>query len=361
MNIKTFSNEGLFVLKLFIKMRINGHAHLLPYPNEIPKFMIEKEIFWINDDMSQMCQGQWRRPITDPSFFLDKKLEWMAANQIDKEVVLNLSQLYCNGYQKQMAHDVIRFQNDYNAHIHHTHSDHFISGFVVQPLYIADALTEIERCVTTYQMPLLCLPTHFLNHDQKWTSIADNYTLPIFELANYYKLAVEIHPYNAEEIIALDDKYWRFHLIWMCAQTADAWHFFDLMDLQHKFPNIRTCFAHGNQFGQMGYGRRVQGYKGRPDLFVNSHDPRHDSNVENVFFDTLVHDVLSFELMVKRSGISQIVAGLDDPYPLGEMESVPDCYPGKVIDDAVKNNVITVLDRDNIWYRNVLRWLYPDS
>jgi aminocarboxymuconate-semialdehyde decarboxylase len=339
-------------------MRINGHGHLLPYPHQIPRFMKERKIFWVEDDCSYMCQGSWRRPVTDPSFFLDRKLEWMDKNHIDKEVILNLSQLYCNGYNKQDTYDVNRFQNDYNASIQHEYPDKFISGFVVQPLYIDDALLEIQRCVEELKMPLLCLPTHFLNADGIWTTIADEATLPIFEMANQYKLAVEIHPYNAEEIINLEDKFWRFHLIWMCAQTADAWHFFSLMNFPDQFPHVRTCFAHGNQFGHMGLGRRVQGYKGRPDLFEGARSPEENQHAKNVYFDTLVHDVLSFELMIKRAGASQIIAGLDDPYPLGEMESVPGCYPGKVIDDAVLTKVISESERNQIWYDNVMRWIY---
>ncbi|MBK9736130.1 MAG: amidohydrolase family protein [Saprospiraceae bacterium] len=338
-------------------IRINGHAHLLPLPNQIPKFMREKEIFWISNDKAFMCQGQWKRPITDASFFLAEKLQWMALNHIDKEVILNLSQLYCNGYSRHDAFDVIRFQNDFNGQVQADYPDKFISGFVVQPLYIEDALLEIERCVNQYQMPLLCLPTHFLNKDQKWVSIADDAVIPIFELANHYRLAVEIHPYNAEEIIHLDDLYWRFHLIWMCAQTADAFHIFTLKDFPNKFPLMRTCFAHGNQFGQMGYGRRVQGYKGRPDLFQGTRNPEENMVSQNVFFDTIVHDVLSFELLIKRQGVSQIIAGIDDPYPLGEMETVPGCYPGKVIDEAVVCGIINETDRDQIWCDNVLKWL----
>lgn len=339
-------------------MRINGHGHLLPNPEEIPRFMKEKKFFWVDDDRSCMCQGLWRRPVTDKSFFLDHKLEWMEKNNIDKEVILNLSQLYCNGYKRQDAYDVIHFQNDYNAQIQDNYPDKFIAGFVVQPLYIEDALAEIERCVEVLKMPLMCLPSHFLNQEGQWVAVADEWTEPLFELANHYQLAVEIHPYNAEEMIALQDKFWRFHLIWMCAQTADAWHFFSLLDFHHKYPQVRTCFAHGNQFGHMGMGRRIQGYKGRPDLFEGTTNPESGMRFENVFFDTLVHDVLSFELMIKRSGVQSIIAGLDDPYPLGEMESVRECYPGKVIDEAVNLGVITSLDRDKIWHDNVLTWLY---
>ena len=35
--------------------------------------------------------------------------------------------------------------------------------------------------------------------------------------------------------------------------------------------------------------------------------------------------------MKKRVGVSQIVAGLDDPYPLGEMEDIGTSFPGRVM------------------------------
>ena len=70
-----------------------------------------------------------------------------------------------------------------------------------------------------------------------------------------------------------------------------------------------------------------------------------------------MHDVLSFELLVKRQGIDQIVAGIDDPYPLGEMETVPGCYPGKILDEAVSQNIITREEHQAIWHHNVERWL----
>ena len=52
------------------KLRINGHSHLLPYPEQIPLFMKEKEIFWVDDERKHMLQKGWKRPVTDSSFFL---------------------------------------------------------------------------------------------------------------------------------------------------------------------------------------------------------------------------------------------------------------------------------------------------
>ena len=110
-----------------------------------------------------MRQGDWTRPITDPSFFLKEKLEWMDKYNIDHGVMLNLSQIYCNGWQQQDAQDAIQWQNDFNASVQEENLEKFTCGFVVQPLYMDDALAEIERCVTQLNLKLLCLPTNFLN------------------------------------------------------------------------------------------------------------------------------------------------------------------------------------------------------
>jgi aminocarboxymuconate-semialdehyde decarboxylase len=339
------------------KLKINGHSHLLPEPNQIPKFMKDKELFWIDEDKKFMRQHGWSRPITDPSFFFKEKLEWMEKYDLDHCVLLNLSQVYCNGWERQDANDAIRWQNDFNAGVQSDRPDKFTSGFVVQPLYMEDSLKEIERCVTELDLKLLCLPTHFLNKDGEWLSIADESVFPIFELANKYSLAIEIHPYDAEKMVKLKDVYWRFHLVWMMAQTADTLHLFTLKDILHRFPNIRTCFAHGCMLGQANYGRRLQGFDGRPDLFEGAANPREALGHKNLYFDSLVHDSHTLQLIKTRAGASQIVAGLDDPYPLGEMEGVARSYPGRVIDYAVEIDILTQKESDEIWSDNVLRWL----
>ena len=68
--------------------------------------------------------------------------------------------------------------------------------------------------------------------------------------------------------------------------------------MQERYPNIRTCFAHGGQMVQMNLGRRIQGFDGRPDLFEEKHS-RKAVGHSNIYFDTLVHDTGSFDLMIK--------------------------------------------------------------
>jgi aminocarboxymuconate-semialdehyde decarboxylase len=143
----------------------------------------------------------------------------------------------------------------------------------------------------------------------------------------------------------------------MMAQTADTLHFYTLNNIPNKYPNMRTAFAHGCMLGQANFGRRVQGFEGRPDLFEGTEHPKNSLGHPNLFFDTLVHDPYTLQLLKHRVGVTQIISGLDDPYPLGEMESVPGSYPGKVIDDAVELKILTQQNSNDIWSKNVLKWL----
>ncbi len=338
-------------------MRINGHGHLLPTPEQIPQFMKDKKYFWVDDERKFMHQGEWRRPITDPSFFLDEKLEWMAQNDIQHELVLSLSQLYCNGVSEVETFDIIRFQNDFNAEVQQQHPDKFTTGFVVQPAHMQQALEEIERCVNDHKMSLLCLSTHYQNYDGQWVSVADESVAPIWALANELNLAIEIHPYDAGKMVNLKDQYWRNHLVWMMAQTADTYLMFVLNGFANKYPSVRTCFAHGNMLGLANHGRVIQGVEGRPDLFPGVSHPNNTLGSPNVFFDTLVHDVATLQLMINRVGASQLVWGVDDPYPLGEMATVDGCYPGIFLDQAEKADIISASDKAAIMGKNVVNWL----
>ena len=336
--------------------RINGHGHLLPSPEDIPRFMKEKKFFWVDDNKAFMCQGDWQRPITDPSFFLAEKIDWMADNNIDHEVVLSLSQLYCNGINEQDTFDIIRFQNDFNASVQHQHPKLFTTGFVVQPAHMKQALNEIERC-HQMGMKLLCLSTHYQASNGQWLSVCDKSVEPIWQLANELDLAIEIHPYDAGKMVNLTDQFWRYHLVWMMAQTADTHLMFSYNGFAQKYPNVRTCFAHGSMLSQANYGRTIQGIEGRPDLFPNAQHPKETLAQPNVFFDTLVHDVDTLALMIKRNGTAQIVWGVDDPYPLGEMATVDGCYPGILLDQATRAGVLSNNECNAVMGQNVISWL----
>ena len=66
--------------------------------------------------------------------------------------------------------------------------------------------------------------------------------------------------------------------------------------------------------------------------------------------------------MIQRQGSDQVIMGLDDPYPLGEMESeAQSSYPGKLLDLAIEKKVIDDQQYNEICGKNTLNWLFGDD
>ena len=146
--------------------------------------------------------------------------------------MLCLSQLYCNGWrQTRLCSMVSVFKTTSTLLYKAEYPDKFTCGFVVQPLYMDHALNEIERCVKLGIKSTLFAYPFFKCQMSEWLSTAESDVDPIYELANKYGLAVQIHPYDGEKMIALKNQYWRFHLVWMMAQCADTLHLFTLTRL----------------------------------------------------------------------------------------------------------------------------------
>jgi aminocarboxymuconate-semialdehyde decarboxylase len=67
-------------------------------------------------------------------------------------------------------------------------------------------------------------------------------------------------------------------------------------------------------------------------------------------------------LLIKNQTSKQVIMGLDDPYPLGEMESAKQSsYPGKILDLAIERKIISEQERNAIWEDNVIQWLCGDD
>ena len=92
-------------------------------------------------------------------------------------------------------------------------------------------------------------------------------------------------------------------------------------------------------------------------IFEELEDPRKTLGHKNLYFDTLVHDSHTLDLLKKRVGVSQLIMGLDDPFPLGEMEGVGTSYPGRALDYAIEIGALTESEGKDVWHKNVLDWL----
>ena len=347
--------------------KIDGHGHILPQVNEIPKSIKDAGYFNIVNHPGKLLMTQdfvkWSRPISDETFFVEPRLEWMERHNISQTVLITLSQLYCNGVKSnQAALDIMKFQNDFHLGLQIKYPKKFFCGFVGMPRMLEATLREIE-IRQKEGLKFLCLPTHYKLENGKYVSSTDKNCQEIFSLANELGLPIQFHPYDYEEIFNLEDidSDWAGHKSPMPALTA---HFYDRLisqGLHEKYPNVRFYLSHGNSVGVSTIGRQNQAWLGRPDLRgAGSKSPLEALKAENIFVDSIVHDPDLIWLLKRKIGVGQIIHGIDSPYPLGDgIDYLDDgMYPGATLDRAEKEGFITDIEKQKILSENVFNWLY---
>lgn len=350
---------------------INGHGHVLPGPDQIPDSIKKAGYFdlvpSLNDPKQLMMTQKfkdWSRPVTDNTFFAEAQVEWMSKWNIDHTIVITLSQLYCNGLPENITYDIISFQNDFQLQLQELYPSKFTCGFVVQPLYLDHALREIEKRHKE-GLSFLCLPTNYKDSEGGWTTSTDESCQEIYSLANDLGLAVQLHPYDYEDIIMLKNRHrrWPGHILSMPYLSAELWQEFIYEEIDLACPRARFAFSHGNMFSFATIGRKTHGYYGRPDLYRGcNRAPGYALNATNMFYDSIVHDFKSIDFMMDKISHKQIIAGYDTPYPLGEVDGVKDSiYPGVTLDGAESLGYINSSQKVDIKGKNVSSWLYGDN
>jgi aminocarboxymuconate-semialdehyde decarboxylase len=134
-------------------------------------------------------------------------------------------------------------------------------------------------------------------------------------------------------------KYWLPWLVGMPAETSRAICSLIFSGTLEKLPGLRICFAHGGGSFPYTLGRIEHGFEVRTDLcgVDNPRNPR--AYLGKFWLDSLVHDPLMLEYLVRLVGAEKIALGTDYPFPLGELE------PGKLIestsfDEEAKANML---------------------
>jgi aminocarboxymuconate-semialdehyde decarboxylase len=120
-------------------------------------------------------------------------------------------------------------------------------------------------------------------------------------------------------------KYWLPWLVGMPAETSRAICSLIFSGVLESLPHLKIAFAHGGGSFPSTLGRIEHGFQVRPDLVAieNAVNPR--KYLEQIYFDSLVHEKEQFEYLVNLSGAERIALGTDYPFPLGELE------PGRLI------------------------------
>ncbi|MFC6222111.1 amidohydrolase family protein [Hymenobacter artigasi] len=236
--------------------------------------------------------------------------------------------------------DLSQLLNDHIAGVVARYPTRFV-GLGTIPMQAPDlAIRELERC-----MKIGLAGVQIGSHVNDWNLDAPE-LFEIFAAAEELGACVFVHPWDMMAQQKMP-KYWLPWLVGMPAESTLALCSLIFGGVLERLPNLRVAVAHGGGSFASTIGRIEHGWQVRPDLCAidNPHNPRR--YLGKFWVDSLVHDPLMLDYLVKTLGADKITLGTDYPFPLGELE------PGQLI----KSMPFSADIKARMLGQNALDWL----
>ena len=169
---------------------------------------------------------------------------------------------------------------------------------------------------------------------------------PIFEACEKLDIAILVHPWNMMGEKKMQ-RYWLPWLVGMPAETTRAVCSMIFGGIFERFPKLRVNFAHAGGSFLFTIGRIEHGFECRPDLVAIDNNVNPRNYLGKFWVDSITHDPLVLEYVIKLQGSKRITLGSDYPFPLGDMTI------GKFIDDMDLSKKV----KEDIFANSTLEWL----
>jgi aminocarboxymuconate-semialdehyde decarboxylase len=326
--------------------KIDIHTHIIPekIPNWFEKFGYGDFIHLDHQKpcCAKMMKGdKFFREIESNCWEPEDRIIDMSSTDVDVQVLSTIPVLFNYWAKPSEGIETSRFLNDHICSCVTNHPDKFI-GLGTVPLQDIDlAIKEMERCIKELKMPGIEIGSNI-----NQLNLSDKKFDPFWEAAQDLNCSIFIHPW---EMMGENEmmKYWLPWLVGMPAETARAICSLIFGGVMGKYPNLKFAFAHGGGSFPATVGRVEHGWKVRPDLCAvdNPINPR--DYLGKFWVDSLVHDEVSFDVLLKTVGADKICVGSDYPFPLGEQR------PGELVESMD----MSVQTKQKIMFENAMDWL----
>lgn len=323
-------------------LKIDSHTHILPekMPNWSEKFGYGDFIYLQHHKkgFAKMMRGnQFFREIRENCWDAEIRMEEYAQFGTSVQVVCTIPVMFSYWAKPLDCLDLSRYLNDHLIGLAKDYPKNYI-GLGTVPMQDADlAIEELQRIK---KEGLVGIQIGSNINDE---NLNENRFYPIFEACEKLGLAVMVHPWNMMGEKQMQ-RYWLPWLVGMPAETSRAICSMIFGGVFERLPNLRVMFAHAGGSFLPTLGRIQHGFDCRPDLVAidNNINPR--NYLQRFWVDSVTHDPLMLEYVLKLQGSKRVMLGSDYPFPLGDLEigrfiEVMD-LPANVKEDIFSNSVL---------------------
>ena len=326
-------------------MRVDVHAHILPpqWPDLAERYGDPR---WPSLDHVDGCSarimvgGELFREVTDQLYVIERRLADMERTGVDRQVLSTVPVMFSYWAKPAHTRELCRYLNEHLATVVASHPDRF-SGLGTVPLNDPEmAVAELERCMLELGMVGVEIGTNVAGVD-----LDDPRFLPFFQRAAELGAIVLVHPW---QVVGRDRlrRYYFLYTIAMPSETAFAVGALLFGGVLARAPGLRLVFAHGGGSVPFIIGRMEQGWRVWAPAREHLADPP-SSLLASCWFDSIVWDEASLELLVRRVGAERVLLGSDYPFIMGEQR------PG----DLIERSALSAHDKQLLLGANAERLL----
>jgi aminocarboxymuconate-semialdehyde decarboxylase len=326
-------------------LKIDSHTHILPkkMPNWTDKFGYGDFIYLQHHKkgFAKMMRGnQFFREIKENCWNPELRMEEYDKFNTQVQVVCTIPVMFSYWADPADGLDISMFLNDHIAALVAKYPRNYV-GLGTVPMQDTElAVEELMRCKN------IGLHGIQIGSNINDENLNEERFFPIFEACEKSGMAVLVHPWNMMGEKKMS-RYWLPWLVGMPAETSRAVCSMIFGGIFERLPGLRVNFAHAGGSFLPTIGRIQQGFDCRPDLVAidNPVEPR--KYLGKFWVDSITHDPLMLEYVIKLVGSKRVTLGSDYPFPLGDLEI------GKFIEDAPFSKKI----KEDIFANSTLEWL----
>ncbi len=260
-----------------------------------------------------MRGNQFFREIKENCWDASVRIDEYAHFQTQIQVVCTIPVMFSYWSKSIDCLSLSKYLNDHLAELAEEHPQHYV-GLGTLPMQDTElAVKELERC---QRMGLKGIQIGSNINDE---NLNEERFFPVFEAAQQLEMAVLVHPWEMMGEKKMQ-RYWLPWLVGMPAETSRAICSMIFGGVFERLPDLKVMFAHAGGSFLPTLGRIQHGYDCRPDLVAIDNRVPPKNYLGRFWIDSVTHDSLMLEYLLKMLPANRIALGSDYPFPLGDLE-----------------------------------------